>query len=389
MEDYVEHGLDENLKRRRDDHVEHRQESHAGYHQDNHDLQDQSSRVEYRQVEKMNVFFLLPITFDSAPNPASVMAIPDTAADINAISLKMAQRLGLSFESQHEMMIRLINGKPAECCGVVEVTCRFGKLLDADPGEMRCTFYVFRKMASPLIMSHEFLENTNTLTLFRKRLVQRTCSGLSQFPLVQSLGDTQEVLLCSLNGENVEALPDTGSDVDVLSLTFAEGRGLVIEPKETWIMFVDKTVKKSCGICVLELAAGHGAKKLSKENDMESKNKKRRTEVNLGQEKVPMQSRSKDRSWGTSSFRDVIYCEFYILEDIEIDVLISAASLESLQVYTRHTDCLIKRAPRRKTSQMNRIILLGPIEKMYRRISCSWLSRTRERAESSELSSSM
>jgi hypothetical protein len=335
------------------------------------------------------------MTFDDVPYPATLIAIPDTGADINAISLRMTQKLGLDVHRTETMLLHLIHGMTARCCGVITLNCRFGRGSEPAPERFNCVFYVFRKMASPLIISREFLDKTETLTRHRDRLSRLTYSPMI-IPVVRTLADTQQRLLCSLDGEDLEGFPDTGSDVDVMSFAYAKKRRFPIQPTEAWIMFADKTVRKACGICIVQVAVGYGAvKMISKKTVLFANEDNARSENGRTEGRIQEEDRhEKDEiagldNKGQENVRTFIESEMYVLKDAEFDVLLGTESLEALKVYTRHTDCLVMRPPRYINSiQFNRIELLGPVGRGFQQICRKWLSRRRNKKElSSKLQS--
>lgn len=340
---------------------------------------DQHDQTEYYEIRKRNVAMDLPITFEGITNPATVMAIPDTGADVNAISSALARKLGLKVDMSIQTELRIINGTSMLCAGITTATCRFGKSPESDSETLRCTFHVVREMASALIMSRQFLQETQTLTHYRHRLVQSVLS-ISNLFSIRSLGCTQERVMCTLDGKDVQALADSGSDVDAMSLAYATKSGFIIEPKEEWVMFANRTVKRIQGICTLQLAVGFGAKRLQM-HEFSGDEEDSDANLHLGSahkgSTTSMDATlqpSKIKRPGT--FRSVIYTTFPVLEDIEVDVIVGMSSLESLDVYTLHTDCLmIEELKTGSLNQINRISLLGPLEQKLRKISRAWLLR--------------
>ncbi|KAF2182352.1 hypothetical protein K469DRAFT_232168 [Zopfia rhizophila CBS 207.26] len=231
-----------------------------------------------------------------------------------------------------------------------------------------------------------FLEETQTLTKYRHRLVALARSVL-WIPKIRTLGETQERLLCSLDGENVEVLPDSGSEVDVMSHSYALRRGFSMESTQRWIMLADGSIEKTCGLVVAQLTVGYGAKKLQ----LGAKNTVALSNYELGHEEDVIQTlpppigftsansnqlikRPPDKEKGERVYRNVIESEFHILKGLTVDVLVGAGSLESLEVYTHHSkDLIVRQSQNPSMAQLNRIILLGTVEQKLRQISRTWL----------------
>lgn len=338
-----------------------------------------------RMIRKEEVLLGLPITFESTNGPATVMANPDTGAHANAISLQMVQKLGLQLHKTDGKAFSLITGKSARCCGIVKVWCRFGKTYNVEPDAIHCTLYVFQKLSSPLIMCRRFLWETGTFTVYRNRLVQLAVSTLA-LPAIRAFGDTKERLLCSIDGEDVEALPDSGSDIDIISYQYAQSRGFVITPREEWVMLADMTVLKTLGVCTLQLALGHGAHKIIPHNETEGACKARAgSEPNKLYAKEPVvvpptspSGSPSEVSPARTSYRDVIQSAFYVLENINTDIIIGTGSLESLQVYSHHARYLVMQPTQDDATEdcpLNRIVLLSTLEQKLRNIARSWAAR--------------
>ncbi|KAF2653848.1 hypothetical protein K491DRAFT_759410 [Lophiostoma macrostomum CBS 122681] len=322
------------------------------------------------------------------------MANPDSGAAINAMSMVIARTLGLKVDPIDEEVV-LANGNVARCCGITRTWCRFGKTYDTEADEFHCAFYVFRRLASPLIMCRTFLLETKTITTFRQRLV-RLRALMPIIPIIGALGGTEDRFLCSVDGHDVEALPDSGADVDVISLRYAESHGFRIEPSDRWVMFADRTVRKVSGTATLQLTVGHGAGKIdasiSRSNSSIGSGSPSTeavpdaTPVDVGGGK----STSSMPKRRTASVRPIIESTFYVLKDINVDVIVGTDSLETLEVYTRHSAALIKHTVAGNEHQgaaLNRIVLLSSIERRLRQISRSWVLRMQKKQPKPAVSS--
>jgi hypothetical protein len=311
------------------------------------------------------------------------MANPDTGAAVNAISLVIARKLGLKVDPTEDDVV-LASGNYARCCGITRAWCQFGKTYDTESDELHCTFYVFRKLASPLIMCRSFLLETKTITTFLQRLVRLRCS-IPIIPIIGALGGTEERLLCCVNGHNAEALPDSVSDVDVVSLQYAERQGFAIKPSDAWVMFADRTVRRVSGTATVQLTVGHGARKVDlsvprpTSSIVSIEAAQRPTNKDFDTDTSPTSS---THTTPVSNMRHVLESTFYVLADITVDMIIGTESLETLEVYTRHSAALVKHAASGKDLEcpaLNRIVLLSSIERRLRQISRSWVLRMRKR----------
>jgi hypothetical protein len=319
---------------------------------------------------------LLPITFENIWNPATILATPDTGADVNVISSDLAKELGFDIRTAVRMDLRLPNGKKVESHRIVTAIGRFAISAAGYSDTLICNFRVAQKMVSPLILCRDFLQQTQTMTLHSERLLKRPCSYL-QIPRVRALGDVQERFHCSLDGENVKALADTGSDVDLISLQYAAKRGFQIEPKQNWLMFADGSVVPTQGTFRAQLAAGFGATRLPIAPVLP-------TVAALSSEKSTTSSQTPSEHLEPPDIevedgQSVIETEFHVVKDLRLDAIVGMASLESLAVYTQHAECLVDQSPEDEEHvELNRIMLIPDIIKRYKEITQTWRTRNRE-----------
>jgi hypothetical protein len=108
--------------------------------------------------------------------------------------------------------------------GRARITCAF-------PGEADTIndydFFVFENFVYPVIMGREFLRETGTLDKFQHRLHDRPIVK-REIPIVASLGVEEETLTAFVAGEKLDSFPDTGSEINVMSLEFAKRRGFTM-----------------------------------------------------------------------------------------------------------------------------------------------------------------
>jgi hypothetical protein len=159
------------------------------------------SKTTFELIEKTPVSCGLPITFETLGGPATVMAIPDSGSDFNIISHELALHLGYKTDETVDKgaEIQLLDGLLIRSVGVVRAVCRFGRTFYSEPRNFHCVFRVLRNTISPLIMSSSFLQETQTWTTFRNRLVP-----LPEYldgPLrIRALGQTRRLLDARLVG---------------------------------------------------------------------------------------------------------------------------------------------------------------------------------------------
>jgi hypothetical protein len=196
----------------------------------------------------------LPVTFLDLQSSPTIMASPDTGSSINAISVKLAVRLGLFIElgeSQLSMKVQATNGNWMSSCGYIKTTCSTD---DSEANSYLSIIYVFRRLTRPgLLFGREFLEKSKASA----RKLLREMFRSSPIPCVRSIGTPSSLLSCSLNGKSVGAFPDSGSEVDLMSRDYA-AKYFTIEPalNDKMVQYVDGSIEKILGIVHAEVIVG-------------------------------------------------------------------------------------------------------------------------------------
>ncbi|OCL01211.1 hypothetical protein AOQ84DRAFT_357989 [Glonium stellatum] len=113
-------------------------------------------QLKARIIPKASTRKGLPITFEMGGSQATVMSSPDSGSEENAISQELALKLGLKIEKYEERAFRMANGKVVRCCGRTISACGFGTESHLGYLSLLCRFYVFKTLASPLIMCMGF-----------------------------------------------------------------------------------------------------------------------------------------------------------------------------------------------------------------------------------------
>lgn len=192
----------------------------------------------------------------------------------------------------------------------------------------RLDFFVFEKLQWNVILGRPFLHDTGTLDIHQSRLRQVEIAP-NPTSAVRCVGQAGECVQCWLDGEPAWALPDTGADINLISLTFAqalgfnEGKGKHIDcgnridvelaggftvTTEGTIQFsVSFSSPKERNPIVYELVESSNKRILSHEN--------REIQPN-------------------SQFRET----FHVLAGLEHEVILGETLLTTVDVYQRHTD---------------------------------------------------
>ncbi|KAF9872645.1 hypothetical protein CkaCkLH20_09824 [Colletotrichum karsti] len=220
-------------------------------------------------------------------NGVNVAALPDTGSDECMISSSLASKLGHQPNPGTERMITLANKKRIHSPGMVEVIWKFGQ--ESIPHKLKC--WMLPTCSNDLILGSRFLETTKTLTSFLHRVQKRLIPRRLRLRL---LGQVKKRLMGILNGRNTTALADTGSDLMLVSAEYARLYGLFV-----------------------------------------SSGREDRVEVELA---------DGTRTWTSGIVRDAtwtlgdltVQCDFHVLEDLSVDVILSKDYIFELEVFSKH-----------------------------------------------------
>ena len=116
----------------------------------------------------------------------------------------------------------LANGKSFRSIGQVKVDCSFAQ--DEIQIKYKVQFNVFERLAAPVIIGREFLDHTQTFTVYTDRLKVKS-DREDNVLRVMHISRPSRRLQCTVNGNAVYANPDTGADMNLVSPFFAENVG--------------------------------------------------------------------------------------------------------------------------------------------------------------------
>lgn len=188
-------------------------------------------------------------------------ALADTGAQENVMCEAFAKELNLTVTKSKVGSYHFVNaiGGTMEAIGYTTIHC---SLEDDEPQSFRSgrmtRFWVFSKLVEPLVVGRNFLENTGTLTKWRHQL-QKIIAPQGVALRILHLELPKWRINSTINDEIVLANPDTGSDLDLLSLAYVQHRGLRIqevEPKCEYVEFADGSQKKLSGAVLVRFNIG-------------------------------------------------------------------------------------------------------------------------------------
>lgn len=221
-----------------------------------------------------------------------IEACPDTGADLCLISPSMVSTLGLDVAPGTERTIHLANKKPVQSPGMAQVPWTFSGERTAHM--LDC--WVLPGCVHDLVLGNQFLKATQTLTRFTSRIKSKSIA-LPQRLRLRLLGEEKQRLVGYLDGHLTTALPDTGSDAMLISGAYAQKIGLAINTGcENWleVEFADGSTAWTSGV-------------------------------------------ARDVAWEVGG--RTVRCDFHVLDDLCVDVVLSKDYLFDMNVFSEHSDC--------------------------------------------------
>jgi hypothetical protein len=167
----------------------------------------------------------------------AVAFFPDNQSTHDIMSYDYAKRNNFKINNSTEGKIRTARGSLVKTLGTVSRPVRIAE----EPETYIREFHVLPKCAHDIILGSPFLRLTQTFTKLRHRVVKKLRGRSSTRPVCFT-GSSQQMLAGWANGQSILALPDTGSDVCLMSLQYAQERGYHVDsdPKHRQLLeFVD------------------------------------------------------------------------------------------------------------------------------------------------------
>jgi T-complex protein 11 len=203
----------------------------------------------------------------------AVAAIPDTGSELNIIAESFSMELGTTVDTSSTRKLRLASGKIVKTKGTVKIPWRYAG--EQNTQSLLC--HVLANCNSKLILGSRFLGMD-----FMKRV--KTCfRPLTRVLGVKLLGSERKRVWGHLNGCEAMALPDMGSDVLLVSRAYAIDRG--------W--YIDRSPHRN-----IELEFPDGSRRYT--NGI-----------------------IENLQWAFGSESESITRDFYVLDDLPVDIILS------------------------------------------------------------------
>lgn len=241
-----------------------------------------------------------------------VEALPDTGAEMCFISNTLASSLDLRIVLRTRNKILLANKKSVLSPGMVVVPWKF----EGEREKHTLSCWILPECVHDLVLGCHFLRGTQTLTKFLRRIRSELVS-LPRRLRLRFLGEENQRLWGYLDDNFTAALPDTGSDVMVISRAYARKLGLAIDhdtEKLLEVEFADGTTTWTSGV-VRNIPWSVGGK--------------------------------------------TVRCDFHVLDDLCVDVILSNDYLFNMNIFAECEDYFFESDSEEDLSRFCNIRLLG------------------------------
>ena len=244
----------------------------------------------------------------------------DTCAGGNFMSRERASGLQLDIDQEQEDKgtFMMGNGAVVESIGRVEAFCTFARDLSTS---VTCSFHVFDKLTTPLILGYPFLEESKTLSMNRHRLQERS-SDQNTYPIVNCIDSSNEKALrfrCQVDSRKTIASADSASDLDLMSSAYAEMYKYKLMGGRRRVQLADTSIVWTTGQVLVTLETADGRSFLK--------------------------------------FLDV-------LPGLGSDILLGEITLESIEAFTRLKDSFVEIPTNMEKPELNILIDLGFINRI-------------------------
>ena len=163
-------------------------------------------------------------------NGCPVIALPDTGVTGNVMTEEYARSLGVDIDRDPKKRYIFENavGTPFQSIGHV--------ILDlALPGDSiiwKCGFAVVKRCAASIVLGKDFLKKAEVFTTYSHHLrkmalgLTRTLGGqLKKTWRLMLMESSRQQMRCSVDGQSTLAVADSGADINLVSLAYAQMRG--------------------------------------------------------------------------------------------------------------------------------------------------------------------
>ncbi|KAL9111145.1 MAG: hypothetical protein Q9227_004408 [Pyrenula ochraceoflavens] len=250
---------------------------------------------------------------------------------VNAITEEFLGQLKAEVNKElgeEDNIVQIGNDNTASALYQVSLSCRFIADTSSVSEEQSWSFHVFRNLVEgvTLILGQSFL-HANEIMTTRSHLLKEFDSKALSSPKCMSMGPVTRSGLrmkIYINTKPVMALPDTGSELDLISRACAEEMQLKILPlgigDTKMVEFADGTLGELTGKTIVQFDT-HKAPKRSVP----------------GKQLMPYSGRH-DASQSTGGYGHTV--KFYILDNLRHNVTLSQQLLYALDAFNQHSSAM-------------------------------------------------
>lgn len=252
----------------------------------------------------------LPLLFEVSTGVEEVMTGHDTGTHDNHMSLELAHKLGykVNTEDACKGQFQLPNGKVIEALGRVTAQVQFAQVADSKTAFITCHFNVFSRLALPALIGMAFLDATETLKLYRSRLVTLP-AGWKRTLRLCAVGSATNQVTCIIEGRKVKANADTGSEMALISEEYAMQHGLLHEYSSEELELADGSLVYTSGFADTKLSI-----------------------------RTPHDDRYERSSWTTKTVR------FHVLKHLQFDVILDGDIVDDFKIFQNGIGAIISAA---------------------------------------------
>jgi hypothetical protein len=241
----------------------------------------------------------LPLLFEVSTGVKEVMTGHDTGTHDNHMSLELARKLGYEVDTEDACkgQFQLPNGKLIEAVGRVTAQVQFAQGAGSKTTSIKCHFNVFSRLALPALIGMAFLDATETLKLYRSRLVTLPADWKRTLRLY-GVGSATNQVTCIIAGREVKANADTGSEIALVSGKYAMRLGFLREYSCEELELADGSLEYTSGFVDIQLSI-----------------------------RTPQNDGYKRDNWTTKTVR------FHVLENLHLDVILDEVIVDDFEIF--------------------------------------------------------
>jgi hypothetical protein len=176
----------------------------------------------------------------------------DTGASANFIDVSLASDI---VRDENCPSFTLPNGNKYQPIGKSRELVQFPG--EPDTMEYR-EFWVVENPVTRITLGEPFLMETKTLMRCNRHRFSGRAERMVKKPLLRLVGIQQKRLRATVNGRQVNILPDTGSEINVMPHQWALDNDIEVDySSQRFVQYMDRSIKKTVGTAYTRVAPGY------------------------------------------------------------------------------------------------------------------------------------